>query len=85
MSVVVGIASDMGHCGEADCPRNDKRKECQTKDNYGDSDSASQMTGMSAEHGMTRRGRRPSYLWDLAVVKRLLISSQLTTFHQAAR
>ena len=25
------------------------------------------------------------YLWDLAWVKRLAISSQLTTFHQAAR
>ena len=29
--------------------------------------------------------KRKDYLWLLAWAKRLLISSQLTTFHQAAR
>ena len=29
--------------------------------------------------------RQPGYLWDLAVAKRVLISAQLTVFHQAAR
>jgi hypothetical protein len=35
--------------------------------------------------GMKSGFAKPSYFADLAVAKRLLISSQLTVFHQAAR
>jgi len=36
-------------------------------------------------YGMTGKTKSAGYLYDLAVAKRLLTSSQLTTFHHAAR